>query len=80
MIKFRYTDLVKVMDLSREAADYVNLHFKDPINLEFEKAYSPYLLIGKKRYAGLYWTSPTRSTSRASISYGAIDAAWCRTS
>ena len=32
--------------------------FVKPINLEFEKVYFPYLLINKKRYAGLYWTNP----------------------
>lgn len=28
-----------------------------PIKLEFEKIYFPYLLINKKRYAGLLWTN-----------------------
>ena len=34
----------------------VTQHFARPIKLEFEKVYYPYLLISKKRYAGLYWT------------------------
>lgn len=42
----------------REAAAYVTSHFERPITLVFEKVYCPYLLITKKRYAGLFWTNP----------------------
>lgn len=56
MVKFGSSDLKEVMDLGTEAAAYISTLFKHPINLEFEKAYFPYLLINKKRYAGLYWT------------------------
>ncbi|KAF3908632.1 hypothetical protein AA313_de0202699 [Arthrobotrys entomopaga] len=58
MVKFGPKDLKKVMELGLEAADYVSSKFINPIKLEFEKVYYPYLLINKKRYAGLYWTNP----------------------
>jgi DNA polymerase delta subunit 1 len=41
--------------LGREAAKFVSATFIKPITLEFEKVYFPYLLINKKRYAGLHW-------------------------
>lgn len=56
MVKFGPTDLAECMKLGLEAADFVSTKFVNPIKLEFEKVYFPYLLINKKRYAGLYWT------------------------
>ncbi|MBN3294740.1 DPOD1 polymerase, partial [Polypterus senegalus] len=47
----------EAMKLGREAAEWVSGHFVPPIKLEFEKVYFPYLLINKKRYAGLYFSS-----------------------
>lgn len=60
MVKFGEKDLKKVMKLGEEAANYVSSKFTNPIKLEFEKVYYPYLLINKKRYAGLYWTNPDK--------------------
>ena len=56
MVKFGPADLATVMEMGAEAADFVTGKFVKPIKLEFEKVYFPYLLISKKRYAGLYWT------------------------
>ncbi|KAK8232263.1 DNA polymerase delta catalytic subunit [Phyllosticta capitalensis] len=60
MIKFGPSDLAKVMELGQEAADHVSSKFVKPIKLEFEKVYFPYLLINKKRYAGLYYSRPDK--------------------
>ncbi|KAK4554418.1 DNA-directed DNA polymerase delta [Recurvomyces mirabilis] len=57
MVKFGPNDLAKAMELGQEAAEFVTKQFIKPIKLEFEKVYYPYLLINKKRYAGLYWTN-----------------------
>ncbi len=47
MVKFGYKDLATCMKIGEEAAAYVSTKFKDPIKLEFEKVYFPYLLINK---------------------------------
>ncbi|KAH9967292.1 DNA polymerase family B-domain-containing protein [Russula dissimulans] len=60
MVKFGSTELDKVMAMGSEAAAFVTKKFVQPIKLEFEKVYYPYLLINKKRYAGLYWTKPEK--------------------
>ena len=60
MVKFGYPGVAETMELGREAAKFVSNTFKKPIRLEFEKVYFPYLLISKKRYAGLFWTRPEK--------------------
>ena len=60
MVKFGTQELSKAMELGQDAAKAVSSKFIHPIKLEFEKVYFPYLLINKKRYAGLYWTSPEK--------------------
>lgn len=60
MVKFGPKDLSETMKMGEEAANFVSAKFIKPIKLEFEKVYFPYLLINKKRYAGLYWTQPNK--------------------
>lgn len=56
MVNFGVDDTAAAMELGRDAAERVSATFVSPIRLEFEKVYNPYLLISKKRYAGLLWT------------------------
>ncbi|KAK3308577.1 DNA polymerase family B-domain-containing protein [Chaetomium strumarium] len=60
MVKFGTKDLAEAMKLGQDASQFVSSKFIKPIKLEFEKVYFPYLLINKKRYAGLYWTKPEK--------------------
>ncbi|KAL8110492.1 hypothetical protein AgCh_026273 [Apium graveolens] len=60
MVLFGVTNVEAAMNLGREAAEYISGTFTKPIKLEFEKVYYPYLLISKKRYAGLLWTNPNK--------------------
>ena len=56
MVKFGVQTVEEAMPLAEKAADEVTKIFPPPIKLEFEKVYCPYLLMNKKRYAGLLWT------------------------
>ena len=58
MVRFGVSTVGDAMKLGLEAASAVSEKFVKPIKLEFEKVYYPYLLINKKRYAGLYFTKP----------------------
>lgn len=58
MVQFGVPTVEEAMKLGRDAAEHISGTFTKPIKLEFEKVYFPYLLISKKRYAGLLWTKP----------------------
>lgn len=60
MVKFGTDNLQEAMKWGEEAASYVSTAFVKPIKLEFEKVYFPFLLMNKKRYAALMWTSPDK--------------------
>uniref|UniRef100_A0A9J2Q409 DNA polymerase n=1 Tax=Ascaris lumbricoides TaxID=6252 RepID=A0A9J2Q409_ASCLU len=60
MVKFGVKDIALAMELGQHAAVEVSKKFRSPIKLEFEKVYCPFLLINKKRYAGLYFTRPEK--------------------
>lgn len=60
MISFGVKSLEETMDLGKESAEYVTSFFAEPIQLMFEKCYNPFLLMAKKRYAGLLWMTPDK--------------------
>jgi DNA polymerase delta subunit 1 len=60
MVKFGVATIEEAMKLGKEASERVTELFPKPVKLEFEKVYCPYLLMNKKRYAGLYWTRPEK--------------------
>jgi len=60
MVDFGGKSLEESMRLGHEAAELISKSFPRPVKLEFEKCYFPYLLINKKRYAGLFWTNTTK--------------------
>uniref|UniRef100_A0A7S4JRR7 DNA polymerase n=1 Tax=Odontella aurita TaxID=265563 RepID=A0A7S4JRR7_9STRA len=57
MVKFGTATVEETFPLAIEAAEKCSEIFPNPILLEFEKVYYPYLLMNKKRYAGLLWTN-----------------------
>lgn len=60
MVKFGVKTVEEAMELGKQAAEKISKTFLPPIKLEFEKVYFPYLLMNKKRYAGVYWTKPEK--------------------
>ncbi|KAI4291937.1 DNA polymerase delta subunit 1 [Pancytospora philotis] len=52
--------LCETFDAAKEIAARVTSTFDRPISLEFEKVYYPYLLMNKKRYAGVIYTNTER--------------------
>lgn len=55
----RRHDLAAHFEVATRVAAQISETFTAPNELEFEKAYFPYLLFSKKRYAGLMYTKPS---------------------
>jgi hypothetical protein len=60
VVLHQVADVAEAMKLGQQAADLISTKFPPPVKLEFEKVYCPYLLMNKKRYAGLLWTRPDK--------------------
>lgn len=61
MLNFQEPNIELVFKLAKEIAEVITAIFIKPVALEFEKVYCPYLLMNKKRYAGLLFTNPYKS-------------------
>ena len=62
--KYDYKSLKDLFKICSALANEVSTHFKDPIKLEFEKVYWPYLLMNKKRYAGVMYAGKETKCSK----------------
>eukprot|EP01071_Lankesteria_metandrocarpae_P010903 Lankesteria_metandrocarpae@DN5381_c0_g1_i2.p1 len=60
MVKFGTDDIAEAMRLGRDAAARMTEQFPPPIRLEFEKVFCPFMLMNKKRYAGLLYSRPEK--------------------
>uniref|UniRef100_A0A674H0J7 DNA polymerase n=1 Tax=Taeniopygia guttata TaxID=59729 RepID=A0A674H0J7_TAEGU len=64
MCRLKVPSVPEAAALGRAVATWVSGHFPPPIRLEFEKVYLPYLLISKKRYAGLCFSGGSGGTPK----------------
>ncbi|KAH6921861.1 hypothetical protein HPB50_005422 [Hyalomma asiaticum] len=61
MIHYTGKTVADAMQMGKELAGLVSSGFPPPITLEFETVYKPYLLVGKKKYAGGMYSSSSDS-------------------
>jgi len=66
MIRFHDTGVTKeaAFELGERASAHVSAQFREDVSLEMEKVYMPFLLIAKKRYAGLMYTPDSAGVVR----------------
>ncbi|CAE8653277.1 unnamed protein product, partial [Polarella glacialis] len=80
MVRFGSGDdmsLEEAMRLSAEASTVCSAEFPSPVRLEFEKVYRPYLLMAKKRYAGLAFTAADKEPSLETKGIETVRRDWC---
>lgn len=58
MINFGDVTMERAMELGKAASNFMRPKYTKPLDCAWEKCYYPFLLIEKKRYAGLFWTKP----------------------
>lgn len=49
-------DMPTALQLGRYLSTEISKQFERPVFMDFEKVYAPFILFGRKRYAGLWWT------------------------
>lgn len=66
MLHIKGVNVKTAIVTAKQLCDHLNKLFLPPMKIEFEKVYKPYLVLTKKRYAGLLWvdehSTPKRDT------------------
>ncbi|CEL92970.1 unnamed protein product [Vitrella brassicaformis CCMP3155] len=77
MVNFGEISVEEAMKYGLEASQEISKTFPPPIRLEFEKVYCPFLLMNKKRYAGLIWTKPEKYDKMDCKGIETVRRDWC---
>ncbi|XP_070376871.1 DNA polymerase delta catalytic subunit-like [Dermacentor albipictus] len=67
MIIYRRKTVAEAMEMGKELAETISRKFPHPIDLDFEKVFKPYLLLGKKRYAGAVYSSNPNTHDKVEV-------------
>lgn len=64
MVLMEQKSIHEAIETAKFLCNDLNRLFPPPMKIEFEKVYHPYLVLTKKRYAGLLWEDATKSPKR----------------
>ncbi|KXS19990.1 hypothetical protein M427DRAFT_399532 [Gonapodya prolifera JEL478] len=56
-VKFPDSSVGDAIRMSKKISDHITTLFEQPIALEFQKVYFPFIMLNRKRYAGREWNS-----------------------